>query len=404
MNSGKREENVLFSEFAEGLMRALLGGGGVAGLLEYCRDKTGVGLAFFRQSSAEPVIASGDEEFAERCVFFPMAEILRLYRGWRVDGHGIVGHLVADSRFVGRSSFEELVPLVIDAILLCLKPSESDEPDIPKRGEILSRLLDAPDAEAERLCASLGEHIKLPLDGGFYVMSSYVDLRDPAGKPAPEGLRALFAKYARILDSSPLEAIHAHTGDFFATAFFCAEQKNFGYLLDNVTELFSYYPASLGAGWRLFARSGVGGCGDSPLCFRRSFRESGVAIRHALMENLPGTFAFWENLGAFKLLAVCPDIAGSDLAKAVGELRTLQKAKKTPLFSTLVHLVRNYWNLTATAESLSLHYNSMKYRYDRIEEVLGRALGDERNRFELSLLVRSILYDMDMRDFLAAIS
>ena len=402
MNSGTREENALFAEFAEGLMRALLRGRSVAGLLEYCRDKTGVGLAFFKQSSAEAAIASEDAEFAERCAFFPMAEILRLYRGWRVDGHGVVGHLVADSHFAGRGSFEELVPLVIDAILLCLKPSEDDEPDIPKRGDILSRLLDAPDMEAERLCASLGE--KLPLDGGFYVMSCYVDLMDPAGRPAPEGLRDLFAKYAKILDSSPLETIHAHTGDFFATAFFCTEQKNFGYLLNNVAELFSYYPATLGAKWQFFTRCGVGGRGDSPPCFRRSFREAGVAIRHALMENLPGAFASWEELGTFKLLAVRPDAAESDLLRVMDELRTLQKVKKTPLFSTLVHLVRNYWNLTATAESLSLHYNSMKYRYDRIGEVLGRDLGDERNRFELSLLVRSILYDMDMRGFLSTIS
>lgn len=381
-------------------MRMLLDGRSVAGILEYCRAQCGVGLAFFERPSAEPVLASEDGEFVERCAFFPMAELLRLYRGWCVDARSAGGYLVADSSFDARHDFEAFVPLVIDAILLCRLPEGGGGPGETARRDILPRLLEASDDEAGRICASLGGRV----GGGFYVMGCYVELGDPAGKSAPERLTELFERYVRILDSSPVEAIHAHTGDFFATALFCGERRKFDYLLSNVEELFSYYPASLEDGWRFFARCGIGGRGDSPACFGRSFHEARIAVRHSLMENTAEMFTPWESLGAFRLLAATPAGAQGELASALGELRMLQRAKKTPLFSTLVQLVRHYWNITATAESLSLHYNSMKYRYDRIEEVLGLDLGAERNRFELSLLVRSLVYVMEMSEFLETIS
>lgn len=389
------------ARFADGLMRTLLNERSVQSILEYCRAATGVGLAFFERAHDEPTVASEDREFAERCVFFPAAEIQRLYRSWQIVSHGIDGYLAADVNFARNGGFEALVPLIVDAILLSKVSQSADELNGLKRREVFARLLGASEDEAGRLCEILCEG--LPLEGGFYAMSCFVEILDPEGNPAREKQRELFAKYVKILKSSALETIHTQVGDCFATAIFCNERRNFDYILNNLSELFAYYSTSLPRPYGFFARCGIGGRGSGAADFRRSFREAEMAVKHSILEGGRDLYVPWDALGPLRMLADPPPGDESGLMHALEELRTLQRAKATPLFSTLVHLVRNYWNITATAERLSLHYNSMKYRYERIEELLGLNLGDERNRFTLSLLVRSLLFDLPMPDFLAIV-
>ena len=61
---------------------------------------------------------------------------------------------------------------------------------------------------------------------------------------------------------------------------------------------------------------------------------------------------------------------------------------------------KNYVNRTQDnkAYNINNHYNSIKYRYNNISEILGMDLDDPQNRFDLSLLVKIYLYSLDVKE------
>jgi purine catabolism regulator len=147
---------------------------------------------------------------------------------------------------------------------------------------------------------------------------------------------------------------------------------------------------------------GIGGEGRSIEDFPTSYEKALLSVKHEFWNERKKTVSEWEDLGAEQMLAF-PSAAieeGNILYGAICAMHSLQqKTGKTPFFSTLLSLVCNNWNITAAAADLSLHYNSMKYRYDRISEMLEADMDNPRTRLEISLLLKAYLYRMPIGDF-----
>jgi purine catabolism regulator len=75
--------------------------------------------------------------------------------------------------------------------------------------------------------------------------------------------------------------------------------------------------------------------------------------------------------------------------ETLGPLLRYQEGRRTPLVETLEQLSAEHWNRRAAARALHLHVNSLSYRVQRIEALLGVSLEDAETRVALSIALRA---------------
>ena len=145
------------------------------------------------------------------------------------------------------------------------------------------------------------------------------------------------------------------------------------------------------------------GCGDEGAGYEEiasSWKNSISAIRHTIICSKQHLSSEWTDMGAEK---ICASLANNaehlvQCKKILYPLLTYDNSHHGSLFRTMVVFVLNHWNLTLSAKKMFLHYNSIKYRYNNISEILGMDLDDPQNRFDLSLLVKIYLYSLDVKE------
>lgn len=140
---------------------------------------------------------------------------------------------------------------------------------------------------------------------------------------------------------------------------------------------------------------GVGGIKESIFLCHESYGEARKGLEMIRTTVGDGHLVFWKDLGIFKLLG---GVAGSPQAEAfyqeyLGPLLNLDLAHKGELLKTLEALVRNNWQLKAAARELEIHYNTIKYRYARICELLDLNLADSDQRLNVALSLKMYLID-----------
>lgn len=107
---------------------------------------------------------------------------------------------------------------------------------------------------------------------------------------------------------------------------------------------------------------------------------------------------FWEELGAYKLLS---DMTQDRYARrfvrdTLGELIQADVHYHGELMKTLQALERCGWNFSAAAEKLHVHYNTLKYRYKKLESLLHLENNDSEQLF--SIVLALYLYRMGRSD------
>lgn len=119
---------------------------------------------------------------------------------------------------------------------------------------------------------------------------------------------------------------------------------------------------------------------------KKAFKESIMAIRSSSLLKDPNNLFFWDEIGPERFLAMISETEGAKgfIESIIGKLATENK----DLFETLCSLEENNWNLKQCARKSQFHYNSIKYRERRIEEILGIDLGEALPRFEISLAIK----------------
>lgn len=67
------------------------------------------------------------------------------------------------------------------------------------------------------------------------------------------------------------------------------------------------------------------------------------------------------------------------------------KLHNTDFMETLVNIVQNGWNLKLASDTMFLHYNTIKYRYKKIEEISGLNLDRTEEKLSMELAVKIYL-------------
>jgi sugar diacid utilization regulator/putative methionine-R-sulfoxide reductase with GAF domain len=104
-------------------------------------------------------------------------------------------------------------------------------------------------------------------------------------------------------------------------------------------------------------------------------REDGVAVVHA------------DQLGPLRFLLDAPDLGQirAIVAEQLGPLLEHEDNPRTDLMSTLRAFIRADGNVAETAKACFVHKNTLRYRLQRLTDILGRDPGDANVKFELRM-------------------
>ncbi|MGW1025604.1 PucR family transcriptional regulator [Streptomyces sp. NPDC002577] len=123
-------------------------------------------------------------------------------------------------------------------------------------------------------------------------------------------------------------------------------------------------------------RTAIGPAGTGPKGFRRSHLGARDAERVAQMAG-HGTTVHYTDVGAVALLTADPERAGWFVTEELGPLLAPDDATLADLRDTALCFMNNGKSLVRTAEALHVHRNTVVYRLQNMERLLGRSL-DER--------------------------
>ncbi|MEO8436920.1 MAG: PucR family transcriptional regulator ligand-binding domain-containing protein [Chloroflexota bacterium] len=132
----------------------------------------------------------------------------------------------------------------------------------------------------------------------------------------------------------------------------------------------------------------IGGGAPDPLDLHRSFGEARRALEVGRWGQGPGGVTVFEGLGLDRILARLPESeVAAFCVSMLGRLEAYDASHGTSLVETLDTFLATR-NAALAARELFLHYNTLKNRLVRIEEILGPYLDDPGRCLSLSLALR----------------
>jgi DNA-binding PucR family transcriptional regulator len=139
-------------------------------------------------------------------------------------------------------------------------------------------------------------------------------------------------------------------------------------------------------------RVGVGSACTRPADFPRSHREAELALKVQRATAAAEQVTQFDDLGVFRILAESEELSGIDrfVDRWLGALLDYDKLHGAALVDTLSRYLEMGGNYDATAQALSTHRNTVKYRLQRIRAVSGFDLADPDTRFNLQLASRAL--------------
>ena len=117
---------------------------------------------------------------------------------------------------------------------------------------------------------------------------------------------------------------------------------------------------------------GLSGVCSNPAAYVDGFEEARHALAGAAVLGREPRVVVYDDLGAHKyLLRIADDGARlrDTTADAVGRLAAYDEQRQTQLLLTLEEFLRRHGNISATAEALYVHPNTLRQRLRRIGEL-----------------------------------
>ncbi|MFP4635617.1 MAG: PucR family transcriptional regulator, partial [Nitriliruptoraceae bacterium] len=100
----------------------------------------------------------------------------------------------------------------------------------------------------------------------------------------------------------------------------------------------------------------------------------------------PGSVVHFDDLGVYRLLSLVEDREElrSFVTETLGDL-SRDDATNADLRRTLQALIDTGGNVAEAARRLHFHYNTLRYRIDKIEGIVGPFMTDPRTRLDVQL-------------------
>lgn len=384
----------------------LLGDGGLPEILDEIRAELSVGIAW-RELDTGNVVCRGDPVFEERMLSFPLREIVRIYISYEVEVSGnVVGRLVLDRpKGLSGPPRERLEDSLSVLRLFYGQRLAESRLKTRYRNEFVQDLIYGRVYHEEEIRnRARAFHWKLEGDGVVcLVVSSEWEGADKEGANREKAngsasdealLNGFNLIQSRVLAFFP-KSIYARLPDSLIVLLSLqlpedrgreARLRDFRGTLREVLES-ALHDARERCGMRFFASAG--GWRSRPILAHQSYQEARQAqmiLRSGISHQ---DFVFWEQLGGSRMIAILADMepAREFCRETLAPL--LQEARDgEELIHTLLCVEECGGDLGRAAKTLSLHYNTLRYRLRRIHEILDLAAHDGERRFNLSLALR----------------
>lgn len=135
---------------------------------------------------------------------------------------------------------------------------------------------------------------------------------------------------------------------------------------------------------------GVGRAMDDIMALKDGVRQASQALEIGRAVNGPGRSTSFDDLGIYRILNERTEPAELQrfAEELLGGLVEADRRGGSDLVHTLETFLRCNGNLRGTARELNLHYNTMRYRLDRIEEITRTDLGSAEGRLNLQVALK----------------
>jgi purine catabolism regulator len=142
-------------------------------------------------------------------------------------------------------------------------------------------------------------------------------------------------------------------------------------------------------GGRLPFSLGVSRVATDPSELSRAYEQARMAVRIGRRLQGSGARATFDQLGAYRLLALIPDSAElhTYVADVLGDLAG-DGPEAADLRHTLEVLIDAGGNVAEAARRLHFHYNTLRYRIEKLERLVGPFTTNAALRLDLSLALR----------------
>ncbi len=210
----------------------------------------------------------------------------------------------------------------------------------------------------------------------------FIDGLDPdTNRMLEDATEVIFRHAIREMGRNFPEARHFKQSDLIAFIISAPAEKR-GELSARLEETFGQLQAQLARVSPFTVTLGVGQYYENIRDISKSYSEARLAINLGYSLQWFDRVLFYQRLGLYRLLA--PIVDGPEARelceKYVQPLVEYDRQYRAELVPTLQALLRAGWSLKVAAAELYIHYNSLKYRYGKMETVLGVDLGDYDNR------------------------
>jgi purine catabolism regulator len=126
--------------------------------------------------------------------------------------------------------------------------------------------------------------------------------------------------------------------------------------------------------------------------FRQAYEqaEQSLELGRVFQGEAVSVVYHYEDLGLFRIVSLADSSARLQAfcRDTIGALIEYDNEKGTDLCHTLRVLLEQHQNLTQTAKLLHVHYNTLRYRIDRIKRILGDVLDDPQQRLAIELALQ----------------
>ncbi len=402
----KEKEIINFSEsIHRSFFEIIVRGEGIDDILSVLSRIIRIDTVFYEMASEDIYINSNNEQFRKLVFETPLIKLIAKYPARMISSNNnIYGYLIFDSEKTIEffDIYKEAIDDAVMAMALCIqKRISSQESQKQYKCAFVHDLLSHNVKYAQEVWDKANifgwdfpgfiRVIMMDIDNATHyyqksINSNYEILRNDIFNIIISNMESKYYNIPYVIMSDSVVFILS-----------LGENKN-NFKKDELCSFLTDIKNKVFAETRSTISVGLGGIKESVFQCHESFDESRKAVLLARSIAGNNTIMFWDDSGIYKILSTIYDNEDSKnfYKNHLGKLIVFDANNKSyPVMQTLECLVKNDWSLSKASKAMYIHYNTMKYRAEKICEMLECDINNHDDR--VNIWFSLILYYMNKR-------
>lgn len=178
-----------------------------------------------------------------------------------------------------------------------------------------------------------------------------------------------------------------------STAFILKHEKPDEEIAKKIVSCCNILKSEISSLYNFTVTIGVSEAKDSIMECHTAYQESQKAVKISRLIHKRDHMMMYTELGIYKFLDGIKDnnSVKEFYKEYIDKICRHDELHNTDFMETLINIVQNGWNLKMASDTMYLHYNTIKYRYKKIEEISGLDLDRTEEKLSMELAVKIYL-------------